>query len=191
MSRSYRISVRECVNKTIKAEDSVSTELEILEVLPPEQMAGLLSDELEKRGFEKQGEVLVRKEKGSNVVTTVDPTKGTVTVAAEAAEEAKLESERHGRAYDDVGPHAGQVRDQLRQEAQRDLEKTVQEKTSVLQGKVTDQLEGKLGELREELDQVVNKVTAEALKRKAASLGQIKEITEDPQSGSMTIVVEV
>jgi hypothetical protein len=38
---------------------------------------------------------------------------------------------------------------------------------------------------------VVNRVTAEALKRKAASLGQIKEMTEDPQAGSLTIVVEV
>ena len=34
-------------------------------------------------------------------------------------------------------------------------------------------------------------MTAEALKIKAAQMGQIKEITEDPQSGSLTIVVEV
>jgi len=79
----------------------------------------------------------------------------------------------------------------LRQELQRDLEKKVGDKTSGLQSKVTDRLEGQLGDLRQDLDKVVNRVTAEALKRKAASLGQIKEITEDPQSGSMTIVVEV
>ena len=36
-----------------------------------------------------------------------------------------------------------------------------------------------------------NKVTADALKVKAAQLGQIKEMTEDPQAGSLTIVVEV
>ena len=42
MSRSYRISVRECINKVIRAQDRVSTNLEILEVLPPEQMAGAL-----------------------------------------------------------------------------------------------------------------------------------------------------
>ena len=56
---------------------------------------------------------------------------------------------------------------------------------------VTDRLERKLGDVREELDQVVNRVTATALKHKAAQLGQIKEITEDAQSGSLTIVVEV
>jgi hypothetical protein len=190
MSRSYRISVRECVNRVIKAEDRVSTQLEVLEVLPSEQMAGLLSDELKKRGFEEKGGLLVRKE-GDGVTVTVDPQRGTVTVSAEAAETTKVEGELAGRAYDDVGPHANQVREQLRKELQRGLEKKVDEKTSELQGKVTDKLEGKLGDLRQELDQVVNRVTAEALKRKAASLGQIKEMTEDPQSGSLTIVVEV
>jgi len=189
MSRSYRISVRECVNKTIKAEDRVSTDLEILEVLPPEQMAGLLADELGNQGFEREGEVMVRRE--GAVTITVDPSTGTVTVTSEACEAAKIEQERSGRAYDDIGPHAGQVRESLRQEALRDIEKKAEEKTSVLQGKVTDELEKKLGELRGELDKVVNKVTAEALKRKAASLGQIKEMTEDPQTGSLTIVVEV
>jgi hypothetical protein len=189
MSRSYRISVRECVNRVIKAEDRVSTQLEVLEVLPPEQMAGLLAEELKKHGFEEEANTLVRKEDG--VTITVDPRAGTVTVSTEGSETTKVEGERQGRAYDDVGPHAKQVRENLRQELQRELEKKVQEKTAELQGQVTDRLEGKLTDLREELDQVVNRVTAEALKRKAASLGQIKELSEDPQSGSMTIVVEV
>ncbi len=37
----------------------------------------------------------------------------------------------------------------------------------------------------------VNRVTAEALKEKAAKLGQIKQISEDAQTGSLTIVLEV
>jgi hypothetical protein len=189
MSRSYRISVRECVNRVIKAEDRVSTTLEVLEVLPPEQMAGLLADHLEKEGYRRDGSLLVKEEDG--VVITVDAQTGEVTVSAQASEATKVEGERVGRAYDDVGPHAGQVRETLRQELQRDLEKKVAEKASSLQGKVTDRLEGKLGDLRQELDRVVNRVTADALKRKAASMGQIKEVTEDEQAGSLTIVVEV
>jgi len=189
MSRSYRISVRECVNRVIKAEDRVSTQLEVLEILPPEQMAGLLGDELEKQGYRREGDQLVKEEDG--VVISIDARTGEVTISSQASESTKVEVERQGRAYDDVGPHASQVRENLRQEAQRDAEKKVEEKTSQLQSKVTDALEGKLGDLREDLDKVVNRVTAEALKRKAASLGQIKEITEDPQAGSMTIVVEV
>lgn len=189
MSRSYRISVRECVNRVIKAEDRISTQLEVLEVLPREQMAGLLAGELEKEGYRREGNLLVKEEDG--VVVTVDATTGEVTVSAQASDQTKVEGERVGRAYDDIGPHAGQVRDSLRQELQKDLEKKVSDKTQELQSKVTDRLEGKLGDLRQELDRVVNRITAEALKRKAQSMGQIKEMTEDPQNGSLTIVVEV
>ena len=37
MSRAYRVAVKESVNRVLRAEDRVSTQLEILEVLPPEQ----------------------------------------------------------------------------------------------------------------------------------------------------------
>src|SRR5437763_15375064 len=100
MSRSYRISVRESVNRVIKAEDKVSTQLEILEVLPPEQMAGLLADELAKRGFERKGNTLSRKEDG--ITVTVDTATGTVTVTAEDRQTTKAQGERTARAYDDI-----------------------------------------------------------------------------------------
>ncbi len=189
MSRSYRVSVKENVSRIIRAEDRVSTCLEILEVLPCEQMAGLLSDELQKRGFEKKGNVLVRAEDG--ITITVDPASGTVTVAAAEAEKVSVKGEKHGRAYDDVGPNTSNIKQQLRGELKQDLEKNVEQRQESLQSKVTDKLEGRLSDLRQELDQIVNRVTAEALKRKAAQLGEIKEMTEDPQTGSLTIVVEV
>ena len=190
MSRSYRISVRESENRIIRAEDCVSTQLEILEVLPPDQMADLLAAELEEHGFECDGEKMVRIEEGG-VKVSVDPTTGTVSVSAESSEQVDIESQRDGRAYDDMGDHAKQVREGLRQEAKKDIDRKAAEKSKQMQSKVTDQLEAQLGELSAEMDQVVNQVTAKALKQKAAQLGQIKEITEDPQSGSMTIVVEV
>jgi hypothetical protein len=37
----------------------------------------------------------------------------------------------------------------------------------------------------------MNRVTAEALKQRAAQIGRIRQITEDPEQGSMTIVLEV
>lgn len=190
MSRSYRISVRECVNRVIRAEDRVSTNLEMLEVLPPEQMAALLGDELERRGFRREGGgTLVRR--GQGVTVTVDPAKGAVTVAAETTEDLNIEGQKDGRTYDEAGQHAQRMKESLREELRRDLEKKASEKETGLQTKVTDRLEAQLGGLRQELDEAVNRVTAEALKRKAAQLGQIKEITEDPQAGSLTIVVEV
>lgn len=189
MSRAYRVSVREARHRTVRASDHVRTQLEILEVLPPEQMAALLTDELERRGFARQGTRLIRKQNG--VTITVETTTATVTIAAEASEQTTIHAERSGQAYDDAGQHAEVVRENLKKQLEKDIERKVEEKTAGLQTKVTDRLEGELNDLRQELDQVVHRVTAEALKRKAAQMGQIKEMTEDPQAGSLTIVVEV
>ncbi len=190
MSRAYRVAVRESQNRVIKAEDHVSTTLEILGVLPPEAMADLLAEELARRGFERQGEEMVRRQ-GPDVSVHVNVQTGVVTVRASAQEETQIEVQREGRAFDDEGPNAAKVRQELKKQAQQDIEHKAGEKQSKLQGQVTDRLEGELNGLRQELDEVVNRVTAEALKRKAAQLGQIKEMTEDPQAGSLTIVVEV
>jgi hypothetical protein len=189
MSRSYRISVSESLSRVIRAEDRVSTQLEVLGVLPPEQMAGLLADELAKRGFQRDGNVLVRQDEG--VTIAVNPETGEVAVSSQECADTTVSGEREGRAYDDAGAHARDVRKSLKEQLQKDLEHKIEEKTQELQGKATDRLEGHLADVRAELDSVVNRVTAEALKRKAAQMGQIKEITEDPQAGSLTIVVEV
>jgi hypothetical protein len=189
MSRAYRIRVSETLRRVLRAHDRVSTQLEILEILSGEEMAELLSQELEKGGFERKEGELVREQDG--VVVSVDPKTGTVTVSSEKSEQVELEGQREGHAFDDAGPSAKNVREGLRKQVQSDLEKQAEKKTAELQGKVTDKLEKQLGDLRQELDQAVNRVTAEALKRKAAQMGQIKEMTEDPQTGSLTIVVEV
>jgi hypothetical protein len=189
MSRAYRIRVRESLRRVLRAHDRVSTQLELLEVLPPEQMAQLLTEELKGRGFEDKGGALVRQRNG--VTVTVDPKTGTLTVEAAAEERANLEGEKEGRTYDDVGPQAKAVRGLLKEQLQQELERQAVEKTAELQSKVTEKLEQQLGDLRRELDEAVNRVTAEALKQKARQMGRIKEMTEDPQTGSLTLVVEV
>ena len=189
MSRAYRIKVRESLRRVLCAHDRVGTQLELLEILPSEQMAGLLAEELKGRGFEEKGGALVRKQKG--ITVRVDAKTGSVTVEAESSQEAAIEGEKAGRAYDDIGPHAKQVQKALREQLRKDLEKQAEQQAAQLQSDVTDRLEQELGGLRRELDQAVNRVTAEALKQKAAQLGQSKEMTEDPQAGSLTIVVEV
>jgi hypothetical protein len=189
MSRAYRVAVRESQNRVLRAEDHVSTDLEILEVLPCDQMADLLAEELARRGFERQGDTMVRQQE--DITVEVDVHIGTVTVRTEASVETTLEAKREGGSYDKSGPHAQKVTADLREQAKKDIDKKASEKTQELQTQVTDRLERELGGLRQELDQVVNRVTAEALKRKAAQLGQIKEMTEDPEAGSLTIVVEV
>jgi hypothetical protein len=189
MSRAYRIRVRESVQRVLHAHDRVSTQLELLEVLPPEQMAALLVEELKHRGFEARGDVLARTDKG--VTVSVNPQTGGVDVEAQAAQNVELVAARDEGAFDDGGQHAGKIKEDLRQRVQQDLEKQAEKSTAELQSQVTERLEAALGELRQELDSAVNRVTAEALKHKAAQIGQIKEMSEDLQAGSLTIVVEV
>jgi len=189
MSRAYRIRVAESLKRTIRAEDSVSTQLELLEILPAEQMAELLREELKRRGFEECEGHLVRED--GDVATVIDPASGAVTVQSKAVEDVELQGEREGVAYDDFGPGEKSIRKGISQQLQEDLARRADREQDKLQAEATKRLEGHLADLQKELNGAVNRVTAEALKQKAAQIGQIKEIAEDQASGSLTIRVEV
>lgn len=189
MSRAYRIRVRESLARVVRAQDQVSTQLELLELLPREQMAEMLGRELTARGFQRHGRRAIREHDGIAVEVELDT--GIVRVRAETAREVQLEGEKEGRAFDDFGPHAGKVAKDLRENLRQELEKKAAGHVEKLQSELTDRLERELTDLRKELNQAVNRVTAEALKQKAAQLGRIKEMNEDVQAGSLTIVLEV
>jgi hypothetical protein len=190
MSRAYRISVRESLRRVLRASDHVSTQLELLEILPQEQMAQLLAEELERRGFERRGKNLVRT--GNGVTVQIDPSSAEVKVQAEAASKVSLDAQKSSLVDRDIGTvGVEKSKESARRALREELEKKAAQQAAELQRQVTDQLEASLADIRQELSQAVNRVTAEALKKKAAQMGQIKEVTEDPQSGSMTIVLEV
>ncbi|MFN4260500.1 MAG: hypothetical protein ACK4RK_14495 [Gemmataceae bacterium] len=189
MSRAYRIQVRESLRRVLRGSDRVSTQLELLDILPCEQMAELLHQELIRRGFQEKDNELIRQQDG--ITVRLDPQSGTIAVEVETKETVQLESQREGHGYDDLGPSARRIQEALRAEAQQDLAAQAEHQRERLQAQAADKLEAFLGDLRQELNQVTNRVTADALKIKAQQLGQIKELTEDPQTGSMTIVLEV
>ena len=189
MSRSYRLKVRETLRKVIRAEDHVSSQLELLEILPGDQMAELLAKELISRGFKRQGESVVREEKGMTV--TVELETGTVTIAATGEHKVELTTEQEGRYYDETPGGKKAAEKQLREQLAKGMEKDAARQRELLQKQVTDRLEGELADVKRELDQAVNRATAAALKLKASQMGQIKEMSEDPQTGSLTLVVEV
>jgi hypothetical protein len=189
MSRAYRIRVKESLQRSLKAADEICTDLELLEILPPEQMADLLRNELKKRGFKEAGDTLTRQD--GDVTVSIDPCNGEVSIKAEAAEQVDLEAAGTDTSYDDVGPSAEGVKKRLSDKLKQDLEAKAKQHEDRLQSRATEKLEQHLKDMEQELGQVVNTVTREALKQKAAQIGQIKELTEDPESGSLTIKVEV
>ena len=191
MSRAYRIKVKESVKRDVRAEDSIRTQIELLEVLPAEQMGELLARELEGRGFECNDDGMLNRTAENGVTIAVDPCSGEVTIRAESEKTVEIEGTREGFGYDDVGPGSQQVKGRLSKELIDDLEKRVEHEAAKVQTAATSKLEKALTDLQPELAEVVNRVTSEALKQKAAQMGTIKEISEDSESGSLTITLEV
>jgi hypothetical protein len=190
MSRAYRVTVRESVTREVRGSDEIATRLELLDILPPEAMAGLLRESLKQKGFaENQDGTLSRKD--GDVTVTVDPCDGEVTVKSVASEEVTVKGERDATGWDDAGPSSDQGQSKTREQLRKDLEQRIGKEAERLQQEATAALEKHLHDLQPELGQVVNEVTREALKQKAAQLGTITDIAEDPKTGSMTIKVEV
>ncbi len=186
MSRAYRISVAESLARHIQVDDGVCSNLELLPVLEKRQMGELLAEELEAKGFKKEGDQAVRKEKDGTTVS-VDLESGEVAVKAEGKADLNLETRR--TAVSDR-QNDGAREASLRAAARDQLEREAQAEEDALRRKVTAQLEGKLKDLKDELDGVVNRVTANALKKKAAQLGTVEEVHEDG-TGNVTIKVRV
>src|SRR5438132_12899467 len=114
MSRAYRIQVSERVCRVTRASDHVSTRLEILQILPPEDMAALLRKELEEHGFTPEGDRLVRDEGEAKIV--VEPATGTVTVRAEADQEVAMKRTESGFSHTQEGAEARKAKEALRQQ---------------------------------------------------------------------------
>ncbi len=190
MSRAYRITVKESDTRHLKAGDEIGTCLEILEILPPEDMATLLKNELRNRGFAEQDDGTMTRRDG-DVTVIVDPCSGEVTVKAEAQETVSQEARRDATGFNDVGPNENNLRDRVRDQLKHDLDKKFEQEQTRLQTKATEELEKHLQEIQPEISQIVNQVTRDALKQKAQQMGTVTEITEDAESGSLTIRVEV
>lgn len=186
MSRAYRISIKESLAHHVQVEDGVRSTLELLPILQKDRMRELLAQELAQRGFTREGSTATRKE-SNGVEVEVDLETGQVSATAQGHEEVKLSTERTAVVDQDA---RGEREAALRRVAQESLQREAKAEEEALRKKVTAQLEGTLKDLKGELDGVVNRVTATALKTRAAELGQVEEVHEDA-NGGLTIKVRV
>ena len=190
MSRAYRISVSESVHRHIRVADGIRTQLELLDVLGGQAMCELLAEELAGRGFARQGEQMVRTdEDGVEIAIGVEgDNAGHVTVRLAREKDVEILAERSKRAYEE---NADRERERLKKQVAKDLERREQDEEQKLSAEVTEILERKLRDVRAELASISHRVTAAALKVRAGQLGEIREISEDPETGSLTIKVRV
>ena len=117
----------------------------------------------------------------------IDPCSGEVTVKAETEETISQEAKREATGFNDVGPSEKSLRDRVKDQLKSDLDKKFEQEQSRLQTKATEELEKHLQDLQPEISEVVNQVTRDALKQKAQQMGTVKEVSEDAESGSLTI----
>jgi len=186
VSRAIQVRVSESVVRTIHVEDGVASPLEMLPILPPDRMADLLARELEDLGFIRDGDTCKRTEK-DGVEITIDLKAATVAVKLGAG--AKVEESVELSARVGVERQAS-TEQALRDDAIRELDDRLNEKTEALRRKVTQQLEKKVADLKKELDGAIGRATIGALTEKAQQLGRIEETHQD-DAGNVTIRVKL
>lgn len=183
MSKPYRIAIAETVRRHIVVEDGIETRLDVLGILPHDDMSSLLEAELAKAGFQLEGGVASRTDE-DGVTIRVDTKTRTITVSMR--EEAEVEQTTHRVFSSEQKNPTERMREVVRAEAEGELDATQERKRR----RLTETLEKKLGDIREQLDRVAVAVTQEALRKRASQIGEIESVEQD-ESGSMTIRVRV
>ncbi|MBX3249755.1 MAG: hypothetical protein KF901_21440 [Myxococcales bacterium] len=186
MSRAYRISVSESVRRTVREEDGVCAELDLLPILAPERMSELLAAELERLGFRREGSC-ARRVQEDGVEIEIDLERGVVHVRVAGDQEVAVDVTREVLVDADTPAARARASAAVR----RDLEGHVERRAEQLRVELSERLERRLADLRAELDRAVVRTTQEALKERAAQLGEVREISEDPETGSLTIRVKL
>lgn len=190
MSRAYRITLKNSQTRVLSAQDEISTTLEILEILSGEEMAELLRKELTARGFQPAEDGSMARREGPLAIR-IDPCTGKVTVKMEGSQEVQVEAQKEVIGFDDIGPSARELHQQAEQLLKESFDQKFDAEEEKLQRQLTGELERRLNDIQPEISQIVNKVTREALKRKAERMGQVREIHENEETGELTIKLEV
>jgi hypothetical protein len=191
MSRAYWIKLASSVNQSIHASDKATHKIDLEAVVPEGEMKDIVSKALEESGWTKSADNDRRYEKKLGDATlTWDLDKNVVEATVEASQDVQKEVEVEGRAWS---------QEAAKQEAKRILEQKEQQvrdqigaEEEALQRKLTQALEqGEQSRVRE-INEVLQKAYAEALKRKARRLGNIlsvQESTSDKGEYELTITV--
>jgi len=186
MSRAYKVQVSESISRHVKVGDGVQSKLEILDILGQDAMREILRQELIGIGFEECEDDVARTDE-DGVETRINLKTRAVDISSRVDEEIKVDVDVEIWGEDDNA----NIEAHNRRRVLDGMEKKADAAEAKLREGVTKKLEAKLGDIRRELDQVVNRVTSSALKQKAASMGEIREISENQETGELVIRIKV
>lgn len=185
MSLSYRVTLQ--VSEVVSADDKTVHQLDLRDILSPDEMRDLLRQTLLGRGFEEDEEnKLVRKEESGEIIT-VDLESLELSTELESASEVKGKVD----AWGDAESRSNAQR-QAESSAQRQADSMVERGRQDVQRRVTQQLAEGERERLGEMNQVLQDVYSEALKRKARRMGEVVEQHEGTnENGEYELVIKV
>lgn len=188
MSRAYRIELSDSLRQRAVVSDGIDTRLDILPILSKEEMGKLVAEELKLRDFKERTDGKWQHLEPDGVMVVIDTEENTIEVRLQKETEIEV-TKKISKVVEEE--YEKQEKQRLQEKLQESLKEEAKEKQSHLQKEVTELLSKKLNDLQKEFDNISNKVVANALKKRAAQIGEIENIEEDSNSGSLTIRVRV
>ncbi len=182
MSRAYRVRLAESMARVVAVSDGIEAYLELLPLLAHARMAELLGAELARAGFLVDGGRAVR----GPVEVLLDT--GRVTLRLDTREEVTATGET---TVSTPAPSRPAAEEEARSRLRAELEQALAAREAETRAAATEQLVTMAEALRDELDGVVTRVTSVALRERAAQLGEVESVTEDPTTGELVIKVKV
>lgn len=169
MSRGYRLRLPN-VQRTgrAKASDDLRMDIDLLPILDAEQMHGLLAEALKNAGWHEQDGRLTARVDGAQVELHDDH----IAVQLDIAQ--KVTGTGTGAAA-----------------AQQSLKAKLKQTTAELERRVRDRMARVEAALCEQLEPVVQQVYVEALKQKAARLGEVTHIDERQDGDQVELTIRV
>ncbi len=189
MSRAYWVKLSTSVSDTIQADDCATHKIDLEAVVPAAEMGEIVGAALEGAGWERQDDGSFRKQV-RDVTLVWDLTASEVRAGVEASQSLTQDVHAQGRGYDEK---------QAQSDAQKRLEleaKRVQDALAGEQERLQQQLTQKLSDSEEarvrEINEVLQRAYAEAVKRKARRMGNVtnvQESTSDDGEYQLTITI--
>jgi len=193
MSQVYHVKLKESVSETFSVSDHVKHKLSLTPILPEGEMLELLKQQLLDAGYtEEAGALTLENERGEHVSVDLEALEATVTLSR--SREVKEELTATASYENDRGPG----REAAEQRAADELAKKLSDhkvKGERVTQALTQDVINALSEHREaqqaELNQVLQRVYTESLKRKASQLGDVLEVTESTVDGQYELVIKI
>ena len=185
MSFPYRVTVTRTVQESVSEKDQSKNKVDLTPILESGRMRDLLVEALERRGFVKQEDgTLVRTKDG--VKETFDPKTMEVTATSEVSGDIKKEKTVEARGDSWRREEAERSRQHVEAEVGKRLERELavtdaerQEKQRELAAEAAKRLQESEKRRMQDLNEATLDVYAEALKEKARTLGEVKEVHEN------------